>query len=235
MNPLNLPNIPTDNLYKFNSLSGIVLILFIFTTLTFSLFKIQDDIDDKKKSVAMVNVEVEYLTMKVNELRAFQSGLNKRLNTENLGYKRIDSIINLNQQPLNRIERINVMQFSPEYREFLQFFYDYNDFIFPENEISKEIVAMAEELELIENEIKLKLAKIDIENEILMRRIWEIVVLIVCGAVFISISLRMTFKGFRLWKENVQDPMDKKIKMEIELMEFELNKIRNETLNKEKN
>lgn len=61
MNPFTIPNLPTDNLYKFYSISGIIIILF---TLFFGTIFLNNIFEKSRKitdSVKVLQLEFEFL------------------------------------------------------------------------------------------------------------------------------------------------------------------------------
>ncbi|MCT7489409.1 hypothetical protein N5T63_10900 [Aliarcobacter cryaerophilus] len=58
---MQLPTIPTDNLYKFMSISGLLVMLFFFLTLTYSIYQLEINIMEEQKNTNIVKSKVEVL------------------------------------------------------------------------------------------------------------------------------------------------------------------------------
>jgi hypothetical protein len=58
---MQLPTIPTDNLYKFMSISGILVMLFFFSISIYSVYKIQDKIKEENKSMSILEAKTKIL------------------------------------------------------------------------------------------------------------------------------------------------------------------------------
>ncbi len=58
---MQLPTIPTDNLYKFMSISGILVMLFFFSISIYSVYKIQDQIREENKSMSILEAKTKIL------------------------------------------------------------------------------------------------------------------------------------------------------------------------------
>lgn len=58
---MQLPTIPTDNLYKFMSISGILVMLFFFSISIYSVYKIQDQIKEENKSMSILEAKTKIL------------------------------------------------------------------------------------------------------------------------------------------------------------------------------
>ena len=58
---MQLPTIPTDSLYKFMSICGIIIMLFFFSISIYSIYQIQDKIIEEKKNVSILEAKTKIL------------------------------------------------------------------------------------------------------------------------------------------------------------------------------
>jgi len=68
MNPLSIPNLPTDNLYKFYAISGIVLILFTLTFETIVLTNLDEKSHKISETINIYQTESKHLKNDVESL-----------------------------------------------------------------------------------------------------------------------------------------------------------------------
>ncbi|MDN5112609.1 hypothetical protein PJV97_09655 [Aliarcobacter butzleri] len=72
---MQLPTIPTDSLYKFMSISGIIVMLFFFSISMYSIYQIQNKIIEEKKNVSILEAKTKIL----KRLRANHEGYMQEL------------------------------------------------------------------------------------------------------------------------------------------------------------
>lgn len=58
---MQLPTIPTDSLYKFMSIGGIIVMLFFLSISIYSIYQIQDKITEEKKNVSILEAKTKIL------------------------------------------------------------------------------------------------------------------------------------------------------------------------------
>lgn len=74
---MNLPSIPTDNLYKFCAISGVVLLLFGATFPVQKLFDTQNNLDHVKTEGKILTVQISYLRKDTKRLNSDVDSLEK--------------------------------------------------------------------------------------------------------------------------------------------------------------
>ena len=96
VNPFSIPNVPTDNLYKFYALSGIFIIIFSIVFSIYFGYKIVDELILLHNSNSMVALEIDFLNSDVE----FILNKTKQLENEIQRTKRIgeESCQNRNQR-----------------------------------------------------------------------------------------------------------------------------------------
>ena len=66
---MEIPNIPTDNLYKFMAITGIVIVIISVGTFLYSLKNLKNDILEYERKVELLSVDIEYWS---NDTQALQ-------------------------------------------------------------------------------------------------------------------------------------------------------------------
>lgn len=101
-----LPNLPTDNLYKFIALSGLALFIFNIYYSNEQITRINDRIYQEKLKVAEWSLNVDFLEEESNEIeRIIDSYLNGKENKNDVILDKV--IINITKDEL--IERVNLL------------------------------------------------------------------------------------------------------------------------------
>ena len=204
-----IPSLPTDNLYKFIAISGLIMtlvaIIYPMTILDSAYLKIAD-----LKS-RRTNIEYE-----LDKLHAKDTLINMKLN-ELRGNIINDSIMEKEYKNLYSVEYNNSIRTlcrSKEFREYYAFVEKYENSLFPFKAKMNEIEDLRKERE----DLRIKIinllkqsniisGKIDSEIKIYESKREIIFILLFMGMV-------LTFSGFFLWYIKVQHLLDIKLKQE---------------------
>lgn len=203
-----LPNLPTDNLYKFIALSGIIILLLSITTPQIMLNKIADNIIEEETELRRWQLEIEFLKEErqfVTDKMALVDSMRSKYNLN------IDEQANISTQEF--IDRL----YDQDYRNALQFFYNNREKIFPSWEISNEIIKQLNDLSDAYKQIRLKKFQIDRNFEIIKKNKQKTITywwLFIVGTI---IGLIMSFFGFYFWYVRVQKYLDKKLYYELKI------------------
>jgi len=216
MTPFAIPNLPTDNLYKFYAMSGIFVCIFAVTTVLVVSTRIKDDLAVLKEKNAVLKLEAEFLRTDVDVLELKREHLEKSLDSYNSIEK--DSLT-----PYERLDKkIYHLQNDPEWRAYLEFVYTYEDKIIPERRKQKELMELQNRIDTVKRNFLLKSERAEVNLEKINASISNLKSIItVCSFLFV-LGLYLAIKGFRLWRKNVQDVLDKKNLLELELLSMEL-------------
>lgn len=216
---MNVPNLPTDDFYKFLSLSG----LFIF--LLSVLYPIIT-VNDLEKDVSNTTIELKKLRLEISFLESRALKIQNRITETNKMLARYD----LDDTVVQQIDLDALIDrlFDSEYREFLEFRYKYQDKIFPVFALNKKIELEVAEYESIAREIQMKSLDIKLKSELNGERVdaakktyllWSI------GQIFGGL---ISLFGFRNWYEKVQKPLDLKLEYEINALSESIEKEKNQ-------
>lgn len=203
---MEIPNIPTDNLYKFMALSGVIIVLFFISVFILRLAQINENLSKE-------NIEIEELIFERLLLQEKDSVLMIEIKDLRDAYDKYkfnskDTIIVLD-------DLIKSLK-DPEHREYLKFFYTYQSEIIPEqkllNDLNQRIKLREENRNLLRikgNLITIKNSQIKSDIKSLRRFIWLMAIGCFSGYYLAS-------RGFRLWYNRVQKYLDKKLEKEAQ-------------------
>ncbi len=206
---MTIPTLPTDNLYKFLALSGIIMLLIaVIYPAT-----LNDKSFEKMYQLKSSRMQIEY---NISEMHAKDSLINNRL-TELKKSIKYDSLHIATSQVMYSLaynDKIKELCKDKNYREYYDFIEKHKYSLFPDQAELKEIKALVKEREIIRLEINNllisqnnKTDQLKSELELYERNDSRILFLFIFGSLF-------TFFGFFLWYFIVQKNLDIKIRQE---------------------
>lgn len=65
---MQIPNIPTDNLYKFMAITGVIILIICYATLYYSMDKINKDMTELSHNLDITGIDMEYFTNDIYRL-----------------------------------------------------------------------------------------------------------------------------------------------------------------------
>jgi len=201
---MEIPNLPTGNIYSFTTILGIVLIVISTIYPNNRLNIIDEDSIILSGEVESLRIKSDDLNKTIDDYRSEIKLLDKKLDAK---YDTKSDIGNLRKD----VEKLHRKLADKDYREYLKFLYDYEFQIFPEfkelNEtkvIGKEINIKLLELALINSDINTK--RSIQKHKIAQERKW-----LILETVGLGIGLLLFIFGLRNWYIKVQKPLDEKI------------------------
>jgi hypothetical protein len=215
MKPFTVPNLPTDNLYKFYAISGIVLILFTLTFETIILRDLEEKSNRIKELIKINELQTKYLYEDVLSLEKESEILKNELNEYSIEE---DSTFDKSKALDKKLEKLKS---NSGYRDYLEFYYKHQTELIPEFGKLKEIMELTDkhvakkreyEIKSVEIESKKNELKDNLKN---FKQFFYIGIYLAIQGIFLSIS------GFRKWKLKVQDKLDKKLELELKILENE--------------
>jgi len=216
MTPFPIPNLPTDNLYKFYALSGIFIAIFSLTAILLTSSGLEREIR---------NLELKEQTLKLDSL--YYQDYSVQLDAQ---YDKIEDMLKSFPSPdsvrINHrkeyLQQLVDIRSDPSWREYLEFIFKYEDKIVPGQSELKEIDEILEEMEVSAKNLELKTAELKITKSGLRYEKKKLTWIYVFGIIFFLFGSLLSFLGFRLWKNRVQKLIDKKNKIELKLLKQEL-------------
>jgi len=219
MNPFSIPNLPTDNLYKFYAISGIVLILF---TLTFETI-VLTSLDEKSHKISeLINInEIEFNYLK-KDVESLENEMDL-LKSETKDYSIVqDSSYDKNKSLDNKLDKLKT---DSNYRDYQEFYYKYENKLIPEVEKLNELNELRKLYVKNNREFDLKRVELESKNEELIDNLSQFNKFFYFGLFLLFQGFYLSFIGFRNWKTKVQDLLDRKLEIELRLLENEEKKI----------
>ncbi len=207
---MNIPNIPTDNYYKFFALSGVTI-----TIASTIIYLTQSNVlknDLNKMDIEIVKLKVE---------KTFLIEDRGKTDRELESLPKIDSSLSsINQDSaftVNLLKEIKSVN-NKKIKDYYEFIFKYEDNIFPQKSKLHKITEEVEKQSQIRREIELKTAliKTNLKHVEEKNRTLTINGIILC--IFFIIGSQMAARGFIKWYKLVQKPSDEKLRLEIEDM-----------------
>lgn len=192
---MTIPNLPTDNLYKFLSIAGLVTVILSISSLYFNGKNLNNDIIEINQKIAHYNYEVRYLKCEVSEI-------DKILDKD---FPLPDST--LDKSPIDTVGKCNGVI------SILKYEYAKNKKFKDENlnyflEMYTTYLKSLKRLDSVEIEVDYEIRKINYQTKLLKEnKMYSIL-----GLIFGSIC---TVAGFYLWYNKAQKFIDKKMKNEV--------------------
>jgi len=206
---MNIPNLPTDNFYKFLSLAGLVTAIASFIIFNSESDKLDTDINDLRTSIVELEADKVYLesdsiviARRVNSLSKIDSSL-LSLNSDSI----TAAYFKANAENLKKDKNL---------REYFEFLFDNEEQINPEIFKIKKIMDEIKTQKKIMKELFLKESLIVRKNQILHRHLNKLKWTGIFFVVFFTAGIFIAIRGFSSWYKLVQKPSDEKLKFEIE-------------------
>jgi hypothetical protein len=206
---MEIPNIPTDNYYKFLSLSGVLImvasIFFCFTQYN----SISTEIENIDLELTKLELEKKFLTedskkveMQIDDLQKHADKLNGKDPDEE-----VRTFFKFNQTSI---------QNDKNFRDYLEFLFKYKEEMIPEIIKAEKIKIEFEKQKKLDRELQIKTLSIKFKTKLLGNKIntWLFISL-TCALFFIS-GLIISKRGFKNWYLLVQKLSDEKLKLEVD-------------------
>jgi len=209
---LTIPNLPTDNLYKFKFLGGIAILIF-----TAYLYSTQ--INTSISKIIELEIEGQKAKYQVAILKSKSKEIEKETLTFNSEYNRIkkaktDSIFDLEKMKGDLLNDKN-------YRDYLQFIFAHKNEILPTGQSIEKIEKLQLELIKINNVLDNNLINVQIS---IVKAKYEMYRLILVGLITLILFIygkKITNTSYNEWYTLVQKPNDDKLKEEIDKLKIE--------------
>ena len=204
---MQMPNIPTDNLYKFLSLSGIAIFIFSIVYPVYLSKQLDDLVNETTTSIGLMEIETEFLSKKLNELSE-ESSKKTDEKSKDCDYKKENN-------PEKDLKKLLENLYDEKNCDSLKFIYQYKDELFRElkklKENQKQLIEMRElnhQHNINNYQIK---RKIEINRELAndLKTIHRFAFLGIVLGIILAII------GFYLWYNKVQKLLDEKIRLEL--------------------
>jgi hypothetical protein len=218
---MELPNLPTDNLYKFMSLTGIMFVVFFYVYPLTRIDRIRNEQTILVAEQGKLNASTEILKLRQNSLLKDLLTLEKKIDDK---YGKPDSLDKLEKKPRINLDNLWNNLHDKEYREYLKFTFDYEKKIIPEKNELQLLKSMTDSINEIGNKQKLILVDIKSKNAQISEKIKQERNWLWMEIIGLSLGLILIILGFKFWYYKVQIPLDEKLRLENELLKINIKK-----------
>ena len=178
---------PTDNLYKFMALSGIVLVVAFFIPLVFFRQTAMEYLAQVRGSKEL-EVQEKFVNQRLETLKLRQQHL---IDTKNKLQKRLEGVNSASNSETDKLEGLL-------------------------KETNSEIESIEDASHELSLNLALKRAQVDSEETVNFNERRDSRVLIVVGVIWVVLGLALSFAGFWLWYKKLQRYQDRVAKKEAE-------------------
>ncbi len=205
---MTIPNLPTDNYYKFLALSGVVIaitcaILFLnqMNTLDSEVNSLGIEVSQSKLEKKFLEEDYSEITNQIKSLGSYDTVLAK---------SNLDSMITEYFK-----KNLTSLQTDKNTRDFYEFMFKYEDKIIPIGPKVQKIKASLSEQTQIKRKLDLKIVTIEEKLKIIRHKKNYLLFTGIGLVIFCIIGIRIASKGFVKWYNLVQKPSDDKLALEI--------------------
>lgn len=184
---MNVPNLPTDNIYKFITLTGVVLLVLSFIYPEIKRKEIRDEITLHEGEVDILRMEQFKDSIRLNEIRKEVRELDSESNCD---------CTSLVSDTL--IVRTRIIDGPPELVE-----------------QSKEIDLLIDEWKKTRDQLNMKTSKLNTKSQLIIDKTGDLAEIDEAVEFFAPILFFSTFLGFFIWYEKTQKYQDKLVKEQV--------------------
>jgi len=207
---MEMPNLPTDNLYKFVALSGVLIFITIIVLMYSTMGNLTDEATKLETEVGELTFGISLSESRMDLIRTKL----KQLDKETTKKYRIDKTIKDTADFYKFLDSFR----NPEQREYYQFIVRYRDNIAPVLKEYEKLFEMTVEIDKLNDDIKLKRHQLRRKSEILREKLNHIKWYAFLWFFGLVASAFMISLGFTLWYYRVQIFLDYKLKAETKIL-----------------
>jgi len=201
-----LPNIPTDNLYKFTFIAGLTIMLTALVILATQYNSVTNSTDKLEFEIGKIVSESAYFTKESAKLKIELDAIIKK--TSNFKSDTFD--INQHISDLK-----NHLLTDKNYREYLSFVFAHKSDLTPYSEEVNKLNKINEILQVKGKQIILNSDITNLKVTQLRRENNRLIVISILYCLITYIGFRIANSGYNKWYTLVQKPSDEKLKMEL--------------------
>jgi hypothetical protein len=208
---------PTDNLYKFFSITGLIVLAFSILYPEIRSDEVQKKLIDLKGKYELLKYRQEVILAEQKEMNSFSEGLIKKQKKQLAARK--TSRIQANEYPNTDIEDYQQLLKdlkNKNEREYFEFKIKYNNDIVPNQKEINNYLASIDKQKLVGQQLDLKSIELSTVEEAVKLEVKKIDYLMALGLIGKIIGLIMAFFGFALWYFLHQKLQDEIINFQVE-------------------
>jgi len=204
---ISIPNLPTDNLYKFTFLGGLTLVIVSAVLLFTKWTDLYTNVEDLDFAVKKTKIELTFL----KEDRAYIKSQINKITKELKITDSIDIVTNL------RVLREQLLR-DRNLREFYAFVWDHRLDLLPYEDDIRKLKAMNESNKLLDRKIRTTNEMYFIKLKALSKETNLMLIFSVLNILLMAIGVLMARHGYFRWYYLVQKPADEKLNIELQLL-----------------
>lgn len=210
---MTLPTLPTDNLYKFNFLAGITIVI-TATIVFFSFYlKISDKIDALSLELKTVEIEGNILERQKQELTLEVKKLKKEFSSiQPINDSDLRASIVLHE--FNKL--LTVLRTNRDFRDYYEFYLRHQDELSPYNKRTQALSDKSTDLNKLADSLSFKTSVQHETTKIISRGFYHLVVLSIIYVLAVIQGGNLAIKGYDNWNNKVQKFLDEKLIYELE-------------------
>jgi len=203
---MEIPNLPTDNLYKFIALSGVFIIVFFISMYVLRSTKLRENLDKITTEIGELQFEKLLLIEKDSILNVDLKDLESKLDRYKTGSTELKFDLSEISKPI----------LDPNKREAFRFFFTYESEILPERKILDDILLRKKLSDENEEKLRIKTNKIYLMSNQTIEDIKSLRRFSILMSLGIFIGSFLAINGFILWYQKVQKYLDIRIRKDSE-------------------
>jgi len=199
---MEIPNLPTDHLYKFQALGGLLLVITCLMIQLFGLNVIRNTMKDNEIEISTLEIETKYLIKQIEEYQNKVSKLDSSILRYEFLEETNDTII------VDSILR-NILK-DKQYREYLDFVFTHKNDIFTYLDRINENKALRVRITDLLKEQEIRIKKVDILVDFNRTNLNILKFGYIILTILEFLGLYLSLSGFKQWKK-IQNILDKKL------------------------
>ena len=205
---MNIPNLPTDNLYKFTFLAGISIIVISVILYITEYNNLNTKTTLLRIAIDSAKTEGEFQSQDINLIKLEIDKIGNRLHTIQ------------NKDTINEIEdfkQLNTKLLNDKnFRDYYGFVLLHQNELVPYQNQLLDLEIKNKELLLINRKQIINSKQMLLKSRILEKENISLFVLALVAAIVLVIGIKMSISGYNNWYNIVQKPLDKKLMIELE-------------------
>ena len=210
---MTIPNLPTDNLYKFKFLGGLTLIIASCYIFLIQYNNLSDKIAALKISISEIKTESTFIKQDSLFIQKEIVRLKKELNVN-------DTSNNDN----NHKDLMIKLEKDRNFREYYSFVLSHNEELLPKLKDIEKLRAIITKNDSLNRKSIYNLNLISTKTDIVEKEYYHLLLLSILCIGLVYAGIKMTSNGHDKWLNLVQKPTDEKILLELKQLKEKINK-----------
>lgn len=201
---MTIPNLPTDNLYKFIFIGGLTLVIASCILLVTQYNLLSEKIDAHKVSTTELETELSILEKDLKFINKDLARLEKKLKTDDT----IDIVTNLD------VIRERLKK-DKDFREYYSFLLEHKEDLLPYYKDIAQLEIMINRGDSLERKSSINHVILQEKLKLLRKENRSLILFSLFSLVCMVVGYVMARNGYKKWLTLVQEPADEKIRLEL--------------------